>query len=99
MTFAPLLRTLRSVDGVADVRRRYFREARVEFSYREYSYVVNEPWSDSSRYWIGPAEPSNCPLDSTPLEEAFVGRRTLLDRLGTKRASYQRCLPKRWSEP
>jgi hypothetical protein len=29
-----------------------------EFNYKDISYLIEEPWGDSSRYWIGPEEKS-----------------------------------------
>jgi hypothetical protein len=53
-TFGPLYRILRSIDGVTDVRRNFFGEDRISFSFLGVPCVVHEPWGDSSRYWIGP---------------------------------------------
>jgi hypothetical protein len=69
VTFRPLYRVLRSIEGVTDVQRRYFSDDRVSFLYREEMFVVNEPWGDSSRYWVGPRDATT--LDITPIHEAF----------------------------
>ena len=71
ITFRPLFRLLRSVDGVADVRRNWFNDDRVSFTYLGQACVVNEPWGDSSRYWIGPRDAAASALDMTPLLRAF----------------------------
>ena len=72
ITFGPLFRILRSVPGVTHVRRNWFRDDRVLFNFRGVAAVVNEPWGDNSRYWIGPADPEAFPqIDISPLHEAF----------------------------
>lgn len=52
-TLRPIFKILRSVDGITDVRRNWFSDDRITFKYFGTSGVVNEPWGDSSRYWIG----------------------------------------------
>jgi hypothetical protein len=71
VTFRPLFKILRSVSGVTDVKRQYFNDDRVAFIYRGVPFVVNEPWGDSSRYWIGPSDPTGSNTDLRPLHEAF----------------------------
>ena len=63
-------RTLASVDGVSDVRRNWFKDDRFSFSFHERPCVVNEPWGDNSRYWIGPIEMEPL-LDMGPVHDAF----------------------------
>ena len=67
-------RLLESVEGVTNVRRNWFNDDRFSFCFLGRACVVNEPWGDNSRYWIGPAnlEP---PLDIRPVHEAFRGFR------------------------
>jgi hypothetical protein len=61
---------LESVAGVTGFRRNWFNEDRFSFVFLGRACVVNEPWGDNSRYWIGPTEmePS---LDMGPVHEAF----------------------------
>lgn len=72
LVFAPLIRLLRSVPGVTDVRRRWFNSDRVTFKFHGKDAVVHEPWGDNSRYWIGLKEPDiSTEVDISPLHEAF----------------------------
>jgi len=72
LTFGPLFRILRSVPGVTDVRRNWFKDDRVLFNYRGVPAVVNEPWGDNSRYWVGLEDPDASPtVDISPIHEAF----------------------------
>jgi len=67
-------RTLCSVDGVTDVRRRKpfskWEEIHLWFRYKGTECVVWEPYGDSSRYWIGQSN-SPEPVDIAAIEEAF----------------------------
>jgi hypothetical protein len=69
VSFRPLFKILRSVEGVADVRRNYFSDDRITFTYYGEPFVVHEPWSDNSRFWVGPK--GLAATDITPLLEAF----------------------------
>ena len=80
VTFIPLFRILRSVPGVTDVKRQYFRDDRVAFKLHGVPFVVNEPWGDSSRYWVGPEDPTESPPDIRPLHQAFFQYRGPLVR-------------------
>jgi hypothetical protein len=72
LTFGPLFKLLRSVEGVSEVRRNWFNDDRVTFKFHGKPAVVNEPWGDNSRYWIGLQEPDAAPeIDITPLHQAF----------------------------
>jgi hypothetical protein len=79
LTFRPLFKLLRSVPGVTDVRRNWFSDDRVTFNFHGRRAVVNEPWGDNSRYWIG-LEDADAPpqLDLTPIHEAFSRYRGFL---------------------
>lgn len=79
-----IVRLLKAVDGVKDVRRRKpfskFGDVHIEFTFMNQPYIVWEPWGDNSRYWIGPADMvegaddvSNIltPEDHAKLEGAF----------------------------
>jgi hypothetical protein len=43
----------------------------VDFVYGGKAYVVWEPWGDSSRFWVGPREESDEPVDIQVLEQVF----------------------------
>ena len=67
-----LVRLLRAVPGVTDVRRQWFNDDRVVFNFHGREAVVHEPFGDNSRYWIGLQDPDGSPdIDITPLHEAF----------------------------
>lgn len=79
LTFWPLLKLLRSVPGVTEVRRNWFKDDRVTFQFQGKAAVVNEPWGDSSRYWVGLKEPDASPeTDIAPIHEAFKNYRSFL---------------------
>jgi hypothetical protein len=65
-------RVLNSVEGVTGYKRQWFNEDRFTFVYRGRACVVNEPFGDNSRYWIGPTE-REPPLDMSAVHDAFVG--------------------------
>ncbi|MBR7800106.1 hypothetical protein [Undibacterium fentianense] len=70
--FWPLLKVLKSVEGVSEVKRQWFNEDRVIFKYFNVPAVINEPWGDNSRYWVGLQEPDVHPsIDISPLRLAF----------------------------
>jgi hypothetical protein len=72
LVFGPLLRILRSVPGVSQVRRRWFNDDRVTFEYLGIPAVVHEDYGDSSRYWVGLRDPESSPqVDISPIHEAF----------------------------
>ena len=79
LTVWPLLRLLRSVEGVSDVRHNWSNDDRISFMFHGRSAVVHEPWSDSSRYWIGLQDPDSAPdIDIAPIHEAFKRYRGFL---------------------
>ena len=68
----PLLEVLRSVEGVSEVKRKFFSEDRVTFRFHGHDAVVHEPFGDNSRYWVGLAEPDRSnEVDLRPIHEAF----------------------------
>jgi hypothetical protein len=70
--FGPLLRILRSVDGVTEVSRQWFNDERVSFKFHGRNAVINEPWGDNSRYWIGLEKADeDQEIDISPIHEAF----------------------------
>jgi hypothetical protein len=58
ISLGTISKLLATVDGVTNVQRKSRfgspEDVRIEFNYQGYSYIVFEPWGDSSRYWIGP---------------------------------------------
>lgn len=72
LMLGPLIHLLRSVPGVTDVRRVWFKDDRVVFTFNGLPAVVNEPWGDNSRYWVGLKDRvSNPEVDITPIHQAF----------------------------
>ena len=71
LTFRPIYKVLRGVEGVTDIKRNWFNEDRITFSYHSELFVINEPWSDNSRYWVGPKDPNTSKVDLAPLHKAF----------------------------
>jgi len=70
--FGPLLRILKSVDGVTNVKRQWFNDDRVSFKFHGKNGVVNEPFGDNSRYWVGLDCPDDIPeIDISPIHNAF----------------------------
>ena len=81
VTFRPLFKILRSVQGVTDVRRNYFNDDRLSFQYLGEPCVINEPWGDNSRYWVGPREAAASSLNLASVNQAFQANRGTLARL------------------
>ena len=81
VTFRPLYKILRSIDGVTDVRRQRFNEDHLVFNYYGEPFLVNEPFGDNSRYWIGPKDPDNSQHDMNPIHKAFQQYRSPVARL------------------
>ena len=73
----PIIRVLRSTKGVTEVTRTWFNEDRIKFLFNGEPFVVNEPYGDNSRYWIGPAS-SPSEQDLSPIHEAFQNHRYLV---------------------
>ena len=70
--FSPLFKVLNSVQGVSEVKRQRFNDDRVTFKFHSNDCVVNEPWGDNSRYWVGFVDPENhSGIDISPIHEAF----------------------------
>ena len=81
VSFHSLFKVLRSVDGVTEVKRNFFNEDRASFSYGGERWVVNEPFGDNSRYWIGPERGYKSMLDGSAVHEAFLKHESLARRL------------------
>jgi hypothetical protein len=66
------LKLLRSIPGVTEVRRNWFNQDRIVFRFHGKAAVVNEPWGDNSRYWVGLVDPDASPeINIAPIHEAF----------------------------
>lgn len=81
VTFRPLYHILRSTPGVTDVKRKWFNDNRVAFNFHGKPFVVNEPWGDNSRYWVGLENRGICELDITPLLHAFQNYHSPIDKV------------------
>jgi hypothetical protein len=71
ISMGTIKRLLRSVDGVADLKRQFFSDDRLVFTYHGEKCVVNEPFGDNSRYWIGLENPDGSTLDIRALHRVF----------------------------
>lgn len=70
--FQPLRALIGSVSGVSHVARQHFSDNRICFRFQNTPMVVNEPFGDNSRYWIGCAVSDQCDeIDLHPLKRAF----------------------------
>ena len=47
-------------------------DVRLMFNFLNSSFIVWEPYGDNSRYWIGPKESSQKPIDIRIVELAFI---------------------------
>jgi len=75
-----IVRILRSVPGVSEVRRVRGGAERIKFLLDHEKFVILEPYGDSSRYWIVPEGPSESTADQTKLHHAFAAYRNPLVR-------------------
>jgi hypothetical protein len=64
-------RILLSVPSVSAIQRGPNRELRFRFQFAGVPCVVEEPYGDSSRYWVGPDDATRQDLDPSPLANAF----------------------------
>lgn len=67
---------LKTIKGVSDVqfggRFGSNNDVRLMFDYLNSAFIVWEPYGDNSRYWIGPKESSQKPMDIRTIEQGFV---------------------------
>lgn len=73
-----LLRLLRSIEGVSDVKEPSaltLEHRLVFFKFHGEPCVVTEEYGDSDRYWVGPENPKSSELDMTLLHQAFQAYR------------------------
>jgi hypothetical protein len=91
-----LIRFLRTVEGVSAVKvpRGLTHELRLAFRFHGEPFVVEEPYGDNDRYWIGPENPRESRLDMTLLHQAFEAHRgTALWRWTTDLDDYDYAAP------
>ena len=70
-----IFKILCSVEGVSDVRQKWFNDNRFGFKFRGEPFVVYEDWGDSDRYSVRPENSEASKLDLTPLHQAFQNYR------------------------
>jgi hypothetical protein len=63
---------LRSVPGVSLVQRQHRSDDHIFFVYKGVRCTVNEPWGDSSHYWISPENVIGDPIDLRPVHDVFA---------------------------
>lgn len=80
-SLSPILKILHSVEGVEDIKRVKGSDDLITFKYAGVPFVVNEPWGDNSRYWVGPVKPDNLSVDISVLHEAFLCYQGFFSRL------------------
>ena len=75
LTVSKAAALLQSVDGVSDIeRRQLFRkpmDVHIRFRFRGVPFIVWEPYGDSSRYWIGPADKEQAHPNVADLQATF----------------------------
>lgn len=68
-------RILQSIPGVSDVQKRelfcQWGSVRLKFKFMGDDYIVDEPFDDNSRYWVGPVDSGNL-RDMAALKAAFI---------------------------
>jgi len=85
VTFRPLFKILRSVDGVTDIQRNRFDDHRITFQMHGEPIAIWEPWGDNSRYLVAPTnDESVINLDS--LHESFKRHNEPIAALWTRMA-------------
>ena len=90
VSFRPLYSLLRSVEGVADIKRNRFNEFRITFSFHDEPMAIWEPFGDNSRYLITAVDDGS-DVDLTPLLKAFQDHKGPIARfLTTVRAKAER---------
>ncbi|RLE27688.1 MAG: hypothetical protein DRJ65_02105 [Acidobacteria bacterium] len=70
VTFGPLYRLLRSLEGVSDIKRDQFDDYRITFTLHGEPMAIWESYGDSSRYMVVPIDEYNEPNLDT-LHDAF----------------------------
>ena len=80
VTFRPLFRILKSIEGVTDIRRNGFDDRRVTFKLNDQQIAVWEPWGDNSRYLVVPTEGGSS-INLHPVHEAFRRHKGPIEKL------------------
>lgn len=65
-------RILGSIDGLSSLSRQSRSDDLLTFVFQGAQWIVLEPWGDSSRYWIGPANAENHSFEVGPIHNTFV---------------------------
>jgi hypothetical protein len=71
VTFRPIYKILESIKNITEVKRQRFSEDKIGFNYRDIKMVINEPYGDNSRYWIGPKDGLNDSVNIEEIHQAF----------------------------
>jgi hypothetical protein len=74
-------RILSSIDGVSSLSGKPRSDDRLTFVFHGAQWVVHEPWGDSNRYWIGPANAEKHSFEVGPIHNAFVSYKSPFTRL------------------
>ena len=75
---------LKSVAGVSVLKLQSGSDDRLAFQYLDALWVINEPWGDNSRYWIGPQNAKDHTFNVEPIHNAFLSYKSPLIRLWTR---------------
>ena len=71
-----IMRALQNSSNVKNVHiRKAFSKSpdvHITFDFFNQPYIVWEPWGDNSRYWIGPDNDNNPPIDIQELENLLI---------------------------
>ena len=71
-----IAKLLTTIKGVTNIKSRklfdFGNEYHIEFDYNKYKFVVWEPFSDNSRYWICLKEDLSIEVDISDLENVFI---------------------------
>jgi hypothetical protein len=66
-----------AIPGATVVAYRPYKERLCEFKLGGVAFLVHEPWGESERYWVGPAEAGWCPQLAV-IRETFARARPFL---------------------
>lgn len=72
ISMGAIRKILLSVEGVSAIKRQFRSDDRLIFQYNGHPWVINEPWGDSSRYWVGPVEAKDHQFNVAPIQDAFA---------------------------
>ena len=72
-----LRQIVQTIPGVVILAYRPYKERLCEFKVGGVAFLVHEPWGESERYWVGPAEAGWCPQLAV-VRETFARARPFL---------------------